>query len=98
MPCGESLNQAVARLSSALNEFAELPDKAITVVSHRFVAQEYLAKVLGVRLAPDESLRTASVTALHFTGDGKVKVLFYNRRFRDLPLLLETARRHLRWR
>jgi broad specificity phosphatase PhoE len=96
MPAGESLTDAVARFGRVLDEISRQSFESVCVVTHRVIMESFLAKYFGTRPTDHEWMVPAGITALETKKDGKTKILFCDKKFRDLSLALTTLKRKLR--
>lgn len=93
MQGGETLNEAVGRLSRVLDDLAVIGSNAC-VVSHRVIIEAFLDKWFGLKVGESEWLSNASITVIEFKEDNP-QLIFYNRRYRDWKLLVATFLRKI---
>ena len=73
---GESINHAVMRFRTALDDIATLGQRSVAIVSHEMVMQFTIAKLFSLQEVPN--LRTASIMTVGYK-DGKFRLIDLNR-------------------
>lgn len=91
-PDGESINRAVARFCSALDEIAASGQESVAVVSHEMITQFTLTKLFSLPEVP--SLRTASVTVVAYK-NGAPRLIEINRTIWSTGVFFERIKRKL---
>jgi broad specificity phosphatase PhoE len=92
MPSGESFDEAVKRFEDYILSFGNVTNDAVCAVSHRVVIEGFLNKNFGIEKEKHEWLRNASITKLQVDGKN-IKLIFFDRRYRDLNLIWKTLKR-----